>query len=40
MGLPREKGEGFAEDMAKWGFNKAGHRSSGNPASLVPLLTE
>lgn len=26
MGLPREEGEGFAEDMAKWGFGEAGHR--------------
>lgn len=40
MGLLREEGEGFAEDKVKWGFGEAGHRLSGNQASLVPLLTE
>lgn len=30
VGLPREEGEGFAEDTAKRGFGEAGHRSSGN----------
>lgn len=40
MGLPREDRVRFTENRVKRVFGEAGNRSSGNQASLVPLLAE